>query len=235
MNSRGYINPDARRGRSRAGKPEKSDRAPSFFAAAAAAISEHVLNIESARRSSHQRFCLSAARLLIGKSVIVPIRVQAEVPQHLQVLFDGLVQGGQIISNHQRAGARHENHALHIAQIHGATARDHDFLARQNVTETGNRLEDFHWRQRRILSKRCAFDRIENIYWHDIRTNFLQRERQIAAVLARFTHADDSAGTNLDAGLFQIRNRPNPILISVGRTLLRKKSLRCLQVVPVAL
>jgi hypothetical protein len=45
---------------------------------------------------------------------------------------------------------------LHIAQVYGTSARDHDFLFGQDETEAGDGLEDFERRQRRVLLKRRA-------------------------------------------------------------------------------
>src|SRR5437773_107490 len=80
--------------------------------------------------------------ILITKPMFVPVRVKAEVFEHLQIFLDGLIQGGEIVSDHEGAGAGHENEALGVAKIYGAATGDHDFLARQDKTETGNRLEN---------------------------------------------------------------------------------------------
>src|SRR4051812_20180750 len=68
--------------------------------------------------------------VLVGKPVFVPARIKTKVAKHLQIFFDRLVKRGEIIADHQRARASHENHALQVAQVHGPAARDHDFLAR---------------------------------------------------------------------------------------------------------
>src|SRR5581483_7902804 len=82
----------------------------------------------------------AARRILIAEAVMIPARVKSEIFQHLQILLDRLIEGGQVIADHQRAGAGHEDEALSVPEIHCASARDHDFLARQDETETGDRL-----------------------------------------------------------------------------------------------
>ena len=72
--------------------------------------------------------------------MFVPVRVQAEVFEHLQVLFDRLIQRGQVVAHHQCARARHENHALHLTQVYRAPARNHDFLLRKNEPEARDRF-----------------------------------------------------------------------------------------------
>src|SRR5581483_10089145 len=48
--------------------------------------------------------------VLVHELVLVPARVQAEVLEHLEILFHRLIEGGEIIADHQRAGARGEDH-----------------------------------------------------------------------------------------------------------------------------
>ena len=38
--------------------------------------------------------------LLITEPMFVPVGIEAEVLQHLQVLFDWLVEGGEIVADH---------------------------------------------------------------------------------------------------------------------------------------
>src|ERR1019366_5783735 len=53
------------------------------------------------------------------------------------------------------------------------------------------------------------------------------------AVGARLAHADDAAGTNLDAGLFQIADGFQPVVERVRGAGLRKKAARAFEVVAV--
>src|SRR5438128_5305053 len=135
---------------------------------------------------------------LIGKAVLIPIRIEAEVLEHLKILFHGLVQCGEIISDHERAGASHKDHALQVAQIHGAPTRDHDFLPRQDETKTGNRFQNFEGRQRRLLFEGRSFNWIEDIDRHDVSAEVLEREGQVATVFASLAHPKNSAGTDFD-------------------------------------
>src|ERR1043165_3068931 len=146
----------------------------------------------------------ATACFLIAEALAVPTRVEAEVFEHLEVFFDGLIQRGEIIADHQCARTSHENHTLCVAKIHGAAAGDHDLPPGQNETEARDGFEDFHYRQRRILLERRAGNRIENVDGHDIRADGFHFKREVAAVFARLTHADNAAGTNLDARLFKV-------------------------------
>ena len=154
----------------------------------------------------------------------VPVWIEAEVFEHLEIFFHGLVQRGEIVADHQRARAGHEDHALRVAQIHGASAGNHDFLARQNETEARDGLQNFHHGQRLVLGERRAGDRIEDVHGHHVRADSLQLEREVAAVFARFAHADDAAGTNLDAGLLEITDGLQPIIEGVRGAGLREKA-----------
>ena len=154
----------------------------------------------------------AAAFFLVAETVAVPTWVEAEVFEHLQVFLDRLVERGEIIADHQRARAGHEDQALRVTQVHRASAGDHDFLPRQNEPEAGNGLQNFQDGQGIVLLKRRAGNRVEDVDGHDVRADGFQFKRQIAAVFARFTHADDAAGTNLDAGLFQMTDGFQPVL-----------------------
>src|SRR5437879_2109208 len=55
-------------------------------------------------------FELALRFLLVGKIVFVPARFQAEIFEHLQILFHRLVEGGEIITDHQGAGAGQKDH-----------------------------------------------------------------------------------------------------------------------------
>ena len=72
--------------------------------------------------------------------MFVPARIEAEVFEHLQIFFDGLIQRGEIIADHQRARPGHEDHALRVAQVHRASAGNHDFLPRQDESEARDGL-----------------------------------------------------------------------------------------------
>ena len=114
------------------------------FAVVAAMISaqplhEWPLNCHSFRRAASFA-AATPAGFLVAEPVFVPAGIQAEVFEHLLILFHRLVEGGQIIAHHQGAGASQENHALRIAQIHRPSAGNHDFLPRQNEPETGDGL-----------------------------------------------------------------------------------------------
>ena len=74
----------------------------------------------------------ATAFFLVAETVVVPTRIEAEVFEHLEIFFHRLVQRGEIVTDHEGAGAGHEDHTLGIAQVYGAAARDHNFLARQN-------------------------------------------------------------------------------------------------------
>ena len=163
----------------------------------------------------------------------VPVRIEAEVFEHLEIFFDGLVQRGEIVADHQRARAGHEDHALRVAQVHGAAAGDHDFLPRQNETEARDGLQNFHDGQRFKFCKRRAGDRIEDVDGDDVRADGFQFKRKVAAVGARLAHADDAAGTNLDAGLFQVADGFEPVVERVRGAGLRKKAARAFEVVAV--
>jgi hypothetical protein len=102
------------------------------------------------------RWTVRPARcLLVAESMFVPTRVETEVFKHLQVPLDGLVERGQIIADHQSTGARHKDHALHVAEIYGPPTRDHDFLTRQNKAETSDGFKDFKRRQRGFRQMAC--------------------------------------------------------------------------------
>ncbi len=58
-------------------------------------------------------------------------------------------------------------------------------------------------------------------------------KREVATVFARLAHADDAAGTNLDAGFFQIADGFEPVIERVRRAGLWKKSARAFEVVAV--
>ena len=163
----------------------------------------------------------------------VPVRVEAEVFEHLEIFFDGLVQRGEIVAHHQRARASHEDHALRVAQVHGAPAGDHDLLARQNETEARDGLQNFHHGQRLVPGERRAGNGIEDVHGHDVRADGLQFKREVAAVGTRLAHADDAAGTNLDAGLFQVADGFEPVVERVRGAGLRKKAARAFEVVAV--
>jgi hypothetical protein len=175
----------------------------------------------------------AAGFFLIAEIVAVPVRIEAEVFEHLQIFFNGLVQRGEIIAYHQRARAGHENHALRVAQVHGAAAGDHDFLSRQNKTEARDGLQNFHHRQRLVLGERRAGNGIEDVNGHDVRADGLEFKREVAAVFARLAHADDAAGTNLDAGLFQMADGLQPVLERVRGAGLREKAARAFEIVAV--
>jgi len=167
--------------------------------------------------------------------MLVPTRIQAEVFEHLQIFFHRLVQRGEIVADHQRAGAGHENHALRVAQVHRAPAGNHDFLSRQNEPETRDGLQNFQGGQGRVLRKRRAGNRVEDIDGHDIRADFPERKGEVAAVLARFAHADDAAGTNLNAGLFEIADGFKAVVVGVRGAGLREKTARTFEIMTVAL
>src|SRR5258706_2553793 len=167
--------------------------------------------------------------------MLIPVRIQAEVFKHLQVLFDGLVKCSKIIADHQCAGAGHKDHALHVAQINRSAAGDHDFLPRQDKTETGNRLENLQRSQRLLLAERRAFNRIENVNRNDIRPQLLKREGEFAAIFSRFAHAQNSPRTDFNPGLFQVLDGLYAFLIGVRGANLRKKPLRTFEVVIVTL
>ena len=136
---------------------------------------------------------------------------------------------------HEGAGACDEDHALRVAQVHGAAAGDHDFLAGQNEPETGDGFQDFPDGQGRIAGKRRARNGIEDVDGHHIGANGLQLKRQgLAPVLARFAHADDATGTNLDASLFEMADGLQPIVEGGDRRGLREKPARAFQVMAVA-
>ena len=164
----------------------------------------------------------------------VPVRIQAQILQHLQILFHRLVQRRQIIAHHHGARAGHENHALGVAQIHRPPAGDHDFLPRQNEPETGDGFQDFHYGQGFVPREGRAGNRIENVDGNDVGADGLQFKRQVAAVGPGLAHADDAAGANLDAGLFQIADRLQAVVEGVGGTGLGEKTARAFEVVPVA-
>jgi len=83
----------------------------------------------------------------------VPARLQAEVLEHLQIFFDRLIEGGQIIADHQRARSGQEYHALRVAADSPSAARNHNFLSREDEAETGDGLEDFQRRKGQIVLK----------------------------------------------------------------------------------
>jgi len=178
-------------------------------------------------------FLSAAALFLIIEIVAVPVRVEAEVFEHLEIFFDGLVQGGKIIADHQRARPGHEDHALRVAQVYGAPAGDHDFLSRQNEPEARNGLQNFHDGQRFVFGEGRAGNRIKDVHGHDVRADGLQFKRQVAAVGARLAHADDAAGTNLDAGLFQIADGFEPVIERVCGAGVRKKAARTFEIMAV--
>src|SRR5579884_1013107 len=175
----------------------------------------------------------ATACFLVRETVLVPVRIEAQILEHLQVFFYGLIQRREVISNHQCAGARCEHHSLHVAQIHRASARDHDFLPRQNEPETRDRLQDFHRRQWRRLLERRAGNRVQDVNRHNICADFPQREGKVATVRARLAHANDSTGTNLDAGVLQEPDGRQTIIVSVRCALVREKAARSFQVMPV--
>jgi len=69
-----------------------------------------------------------------------PTRVQAQIAKHLEILFNWLIDGSQVVSHHQRARTRHEDHALKVPQVHHPPAGNHDLLPRQNQTEASDGL-----------------------------------------------------------------------------------------------
>src|SRR5213593_424036 len=66
--------------------------------------------------------------ILIGE-VMIPMRIQTQIFEHLQILFYGLIESRQVIAHHERAGAGGKHQALEVSQIHGASTGDHDFLS----------------------------------------------------------------------------------------------------------
>src|ERR1043165_5956515 len=179
------------------------------------------------------RIATAAAFLLIAEAMLVPARIEAEVLEHLQILFDRLIERGEIIADHQRAGAGQEDHALRVTQVHGAASGDHDFLPRQNETEARDGLQNLQDRQRRIVFKRRAFDGVENVDRHDVCADLPEGKCEVAPVFARLAQADNTAGTNLDARLFQIADGFEAVVVSVGRARLREKASRAFEVVAV--
>ena len=222
----------------------KGNRASSAMSSARASRNFQFASMRGGKDQAAQAVTRSAAQSDLpqpqpasswSETVFVPARVEAEVLEHLQVLLDGLVERGEIIADHERAGAGHENHALRVAQVHRASAGNHDFLPRQNEPEARDGLQDFQDGQGRILFKRRAGDGIEDVDGHDVRADFLERKREVAAVFARLAHADDAAGTNLDAGLFQIADGFEAVVVGVGGAGLREKPARTFEIVAVAL
>ena len=177
----------------------------------------------------------AAVFILVAEAVLVPTRVEAEILQHLEVLFDRLIQRREVIADHERAGASHEDHALEIAEIYGASAGDHDFLFRENEAEAGDCFEDFEGREARFVGVGRAGDRIEDIDGDDICAEVAEREGEIASVFMGFTHADDSAGADFDAGGFEMLDGFDAVLVGVGGADVREKALRTFEIVVVAL
>ena len=89
-------------------------------------------------------------------------------------------------------------------------------------------------KKRREFGKWRAGNRIEDIDGHDVCADGFQFKREVAAVGARLAHADDAAGTNLDAGLFQIADGLQPIVERVRGAGLREKIARAFEIVAVA-
>src|SRR6185295_18148926 len=118
-------------------------------------------------------------RSLVDESVFIPGRIETEIFEHLQILFDGLIEGREVIAHHQGAGTGREHHALHIAQIHRAAARDHDLLPGQDETEAGDGLEDLQRRQGRIVFERRAGNGIEDVDRNNIGAYLAESQGQL--------------------------------------------------------
>ena len=166
--------------------------------------------------------------------MVLPVRVQAEVLEHLQIFFHGLIQRGEVVADHERARPGREDHALEVAQVHGAPTGDHDFLTRQHEAPARDGFQYLHRRQRREFLERRAGDGVEDVDGADVRADLAQRQREVAAVLARLAHADDAAGANLQAGFLQVADGLDAILVSMRRAGLREEAARAFEVVPVA-
>src|ERR1035438_9200016 len=102
---------------------------------------QYILNIVILGACLSRRRC-NALPILVGKAVLVPLRVETEVLKHLQVLLYRLIGSREVIADHQRAGARAEDQALQIPQVHGSPCGNHDFLLRQDKPKTSNRLQN---------------------------------------------------------------------------------------------
>src|SRR5208283_1928896 len=116
-----------------------------------------------------------------------------------------------------------------------APAGNHDLLPGQNETEAGDGLQYFQDRQWLVLFIRRAGNRIENIDGHDVGTDLLEGKRKVAAVLARLAHANDAAGTNLEAGFFQIADGFEAVVVGVRGAGFWKKTAGTLQVMAITL
>src|SRR5581483_5931557 len=184
------------------------------------------------RRRGIGQFGLS---LLVRKAVFVPTGIQAEVFEHLKIFFDGLIEGGQIVANHERAGASHEHQALEIPQINGAATGDFDFLSWQDKAKTSNCFENFEGRQRFVLFEGGAGNGIEDIDGHDVRAKVLERKGEFAAIFTGLAHANNSARTDLDAGAFEMLDGLQALIVSMSRAYLRKESAGALEIMIVAL
>src|SRR2546423_4397079 len=156
--------------------------------------------------------------------MLIPARVETKVFEHLQIFFQGLVEGCQVVANHEGAGASHKNHALCVAQIHRSSASDHDLLARQNEPETSDGLENLQNRQRRDTLEWRAFDGIKDVDRHNIRSQFFQRKGQFTAVLTRLTHADNAAGAYSNARFLEVANGLQPMFVSVRGAMIGDES-----------
>jgi len=170
---------------------------------------------------------------LVTEAVAIPMGIQAEILDHLQILVHRLVERGEVVADHERAGPGHENHALGIAQVGGAAPRHHDFLPGQDQTETRDGLEDFQDREGRVLGKGRAGNRVQDVHRHHIGADGLQLERQVAAIFAGFTHPDDAPGANLDASLLQVADGLQTVFKRVRGAGLGKEATRAFQVVAV--
>ena len=165
--------------------------------------------------------------------MLVPVWIQAEVFDHLQVLFNRLVGRREVIPHHQPAGAGHEDQALQIAQIHGSPARHGDFLLRQDEPEAGNRLKDFQRSQGLSMAEGRPHNGVEKVHRHNMRPKFLQRKSQLAAVRASLPHAQNAARTDLDPCLLEVLDCLDPFLIGVRCADLREEPSGGLQVMVV--
>ncbi len=144
-----------------------------------------------------------------------------------------MIQSGQVIANHQRAGTRHEDHALQVAQIDRAPSCDHDFLLGQDEAEAGNGFEDLHRGQGIVAGVRGAFDGVQEIDRNHAGPDCPQLQSHVTTIFTCFTHADDAAAADLDSGVFQKTDGFQTVFISVGGAMFREETSRTLKIVTV--
>jgi hypothetical protein len=167
--------------------------------------------------------------------VVVPGGVEAEVLEHAQVLLDGAVEGGEVIADHEGAGAGGEDQALEVAEVLGAAAGHHDFLSGKQEAEAGDGLEGFQGWDRGEFFERGSLDGVEDVDGDDVGPDGAQFEGEVAAILAGFAHADDAARADADPGVLEVAEGLDAILERMAGAVFGEEASGTLQVVPVAL